>query len=353
MFRALTVDEAVVEVGAGQRLVVVDFTARWCGPCKQMDRSTWPDPTVQRWLERHAVALQVDVDADEATARRFDIRAMPTVVVLRQGRELDRSVGAKSPHSLLAWLEGLRGGRTELDGLLTAHDDDVHGRFALAKGLLDRGRPEEAWPHLEWLWLHALEVEPAWVGVRHSFLAGVLEEAAEVSPRIRQGLSAIRDASSPRVCGGKLFHDWLTLNTVLGEPQRTLAWFDEVKHAPPPWANLKDRFEVVQLLRTEQRWADLGGILDDAAGLFQANASHFVDGLEELAPEAREELEPYLRTSQREEARDLRRALLAAGKLAEAAALTACALAVDGSPQMRTALAEAGPLEPAVTLSGA
>ena len=50
--------------GAGERAkanglwLIVDATAEWCGPCKQMDKVTWRDADVARWFDDHALAVQ-------------------------------------------------------------------------------------------------------------------------------------------------------------------------------------------------------------------------------------------------------------------------------------------------------
>jgi thioredoxin 2 len=71
--------------------VLVDFYADWCGPCKVMA------PAVDQLAHRHAGSVLVgklDTDRAQNTARRFDIRGIPTVIVFREGREVARVSGA-------------------------------------------------------------------------------------------------------------------------------------------------------------------------------------------------------------------------------------------------------------------
>jgi thioredoxin 2 len=71
--------------------VVVDFWAAWCGPCRMIS------PVLQDLAGRHAGRLKivkVDVDANPGLAARFDARSIPLLVVMRDGREVDRVVGA-------------------------------------------------------------------------------------------------------------------------------------------------------------------------------------------------------------------------------------------------------------------
>jgi thioredoxin 2 len=71
--------------------VVVDFWAAWCGPCRMIS------PVLKDLAERHAGHLKVvkvDVDANPALATRFGAQSIPLLVVLRDGQEVDRVVGA-------------------------------------------------------------------------------------------------------------------------------------------------------------------------------------------------------------------------------------------------------------------
>ncbi|MGB0092506.1 MAG: thioredoxin [Solirubrobacteraceae bacterium] len=71
--------------------VVVDFWAAWCGPCRMIS------PVLDDLARSHAGALKVvkvDVDADPGLAGRFGARSIPLLVVIRDGQEVDRIVGA-------------------------------------------------------------------------------------------------------------------------------------------------------------------------------------------------------------------------------------------------------------------
>lgn len=71
--------------------VVVDFWAGWCGPCRMIS------PVLEDLAGRHAGHLKVvkvDVDANPRLAARFGAQSIPLLVVIRDGREVDRIVGA-------------------------------------------------------------------------------------------------------------------------------------------------------------------------------------------------------------------------------------------------------------------
>ena len=71
--------------------VLVDFYADWCGPCKMMAPAV--DEVAARTQGRALVA-KLDTDRATATAARFQIRGIPTVIVFAEGREVARQTGA-------------------------------------------------------------------------------------------------------------------------------------------------------------------------------------------------------------------------------------------------------------------
>jgi len=70
-----------------RELLLVDFTASWCQPCKRMETDTWESEEVVAWLGEHALAIQVDVDERQELAKQLHVKAMPTVVVVRDGEK--------------------------------------------------------------------------------------------------------------------------------------------------------------------------------------------------------------------------------------------------------------------------
>jgi thioredoxin 2 len=84
--------------------VVVDFWAGWCAPCRMIS------PVLENLAARHSRSLKVvtvDVDANPGLAQRFSAQSIPLLVVMREGSEVDRIVGAVPRPTLEARLAPL------------------------------------------------------------------------------------------------------------------------------------------------------------------------------------------------------------------------------------------------------
>ena len=85
--------------------VVVDFWADWCGPCKMMAPQF---EQAAKQLEPEVRLAKLDTDAAQATAARFNIRSIPTLMLFRNGREVARQPGAMGAADIVRWVQANR-----------------------------------------------------------------------------------------------------------------------------------------------------------------------------------------------------------------------------------------------------
>ncbi|MDJ0460740.1 thioredoxin [Streptomyces sp. H27-C3] len=82
--------------------VLVEFTADWCGPCRQIAPVL---SAVAREQAGHLKVVQLDVDVNPETTLRYGVLSMPTLMVFRDGEPVRQLVGARPKRKLLAELE--------------------------------------------------------------------------------------------------------------------------------------------------------------------------------------------------------------------------------------------------------
>ena len=92
-------DELVMK---SNKPVVVDFWAEWCGPCRMIG------PVIEEMsteYEGKAVIGKVNVDLNSAVSAQFNVRNIPTVLFIKNGEVVDKSVGAVPKATLAQKLE--------------------------------------------------------------------------------------------------------------------------------------------------------------------------------------------------------------------------------------------------------
>ena len=82
--------------------VLVDAWAAWCGPCRMI--APVVEELATEMVGRARIA-KLNVDENPQTASRFNLRSIPTLLVVKSGREVDRIIGAQPKQEILRRLE--------------------------------------------------------------------------------------------------------------------------------------------------------------------------------------------------------------------------------------------------------
>ncbi len=78
--------------------ILIDFFATWCGPCKMLS------PILEK-VESNLKVVKVDVDEFEDLAREYGVMSIPTLVVLENGKEVNRHIGFIDKNNLESFLK--------------------------------------------------------------------------------------------------------------------------------------------------------------------------------------------------------------------------------------------------------
>ena len=96
----VTVENFQQEVLESEKTVLVDFWAPWCGPCRALS------PVIDELAEeRDDIKVgKINIDEHKELARKFKVMAIPTILVFRNGEEVNRGVGPENKEEVLALL---------------------------------------------------------------------------------------------------------------------------------------------------------------------------------------------------------------------------------------------------------
>ena len=97
----LNKDNFEKEVSKSDRPVIVDYWASWCGPCRIMA------PRFEELSNEMAKVKFAKLSTEEAPeiAQQFDVMSIPTLILFKDGKEVDRMIGALPKEYLKSWLE--------------------------------------------------------------------------------------------------------------------------------------------------------------------------------------------------------------------------------------------------------
>ncbi|MDD5716631.1 MAG: thioredoxin TrxC [Sulfuricurvum sp.] len=86
-----------------ERLIIADFWAPWCGPCRSMAPSF---EEAARNFPLKAQFIKINTEEQQALGARFGIRSIPTVIAFRNNRIIDQFSGALPASQIIGWVKG-------------------------------------------------------------------------------------------------------------------------------------------------------------------------------------------------------------------------------------------------------
>ena len=90
------------DVLKASKVVLVDFWAEWCGPCKQLAPVL---DELSSELGDQVEIFKVDIDQNTETPTKYGVRGIPTLILFKDGKQIATKVGALPKSSLKEWIE--------------------------------------------------------------------------------------------------------------------------------------------------------------------------------------------------------------------------------------------------------
>lgn len=90
------------DISVSGKLVLVDLWAEWCGPCKMME------PVLEEIageMEESLQVVKIDIDQNQETPMKFNVMNIPTLLFFKDGKEVDRVIGAVPKKQLVKKIE--------------------------------------------------------------------------------------------------------------------------------------------------------------------------------------------------------------------------------------------------------
>ncbi len=260
IFSPYSFDQAKQQAQKDSKLLLVDFTATWCPPCKKMESTTWVDSGVQAWIKENAIAIQIDVDKDEKTTSSLHVEAMPTIIVFTKEsgtKEFGRQVGYMSASDLLRWLEGAKSGKStkEVEKQKSeGSDEKIWEHISKAREMQNAGKNEEALTEYVWLWSNVSSDGANIADIKTTLLPFEIKKLCAAHAAAKTKFMEIRDAAEK----AENRQDWIILNGMLDDNARTVVWFDKIKADPKQHDAIKKHSELLErVLFSKKRWVDI------------------------------------------------------------------------------------------------
>lgn len=341
-FTSISLQQAQAQ--SGERWVVAFFTASWCGPCQTMKKNTWPDPQVKDWLDKRAIAVMIDADQHKELARSLGIKALPTTIIWRHGKEQERLAGACRANQMVEWLQSLDRGQGRLEELRqAARQGPPSAQLEYAQALLDNRKWPEALEVTQALWKACLEEEnPGSEAWRLPALVDpLLANSAAAEPFFRQEHLQLRQRLLEQEKSAEhTWGLWLELSRLLKSEEEAIAVFRRFQSEGELERLAPARLRYYHLLLKHELWPEAGVIVDPefTTRHFLSNRQDIVEAAAELSPDNPERMKTLARTSAEKNLCKLHRALLEAGRAEEAQRVLDLWGETDGTAAVQSAI---------------
>lgn len=147
-------DTVLKKAKAEDKYIFIDFFTTWCGPCKEMDKTTYMDEKVIEFLSNHIpVKFDAEKGKGEELAEKYRISYYPTQMVLGpDGEEVDRFIGLLSADDFMTTIVGYTKGVgtwREMEAKFAKNPEDTELLFELGMKHVDAVRDKKAIEYLE------------------------------------------------------------------------------------------------------------------------------------------------------------------------------------------------------------
>lgn len=270
-FRELDYAGALAAATAENKPLLLDFCAPGVGDCQRLVSTTWPSPIMQHWLQVNCVAIHVDSIADAATAKRYEITTVPTLLIAdSSGVEIDRLSGFFEAMDLIAELKPLVRGREQIvaaRALVKADPKNPFAHWDLARAFRVVRLETRALDEL----LIAWDLGAAWPDFRPLRDGPLAHELGSLVRGNRQAQRAVRkrrDEQQARLLAPdvglnqvKFARELALLNDCLDDARATYELRSELaRREPPPSPELLLALftdKVATMLHSERRYTEL------------------------------------------------------------------------------------------------
>lgn len=363
-----TFDEACRVAKEKNKVIMIDFYTTWCGPCRMLDRYTWPDAKVKQWLTENTVPMKVDAERNRELAFRYKVRSYPTMVFLKaDGVEISRTVGFQQPTMFLTNAARIIAPKEAVVGNpaisnvkpVMAANPNMLDRMKRGRELAAAGKPAEALA--DWLWCfdNGESEGPGLTRIRLTTLLTEIANLGKTYPPAQAALQKRRDAAEKTLLAEKVAADdpeavknltmtaleFASINRATGEVDRTIAVHEALNDRGEPGRDLQRAMfnDMLDVLLRTRRYQDIVNLAGDVFDRVNEKIARYEENGRRqsgLNRKSQENLALYLRQQVVAEAGKYYEALLGTGRLNEAEQLADRVLKFDPSATAYMTLVE-------------